>query len=101
MMCTSIPASAAKREIFRTIEPPPFSSCHRLRLLEPTTIWVICLVTLEVFEQFFFGLVGQEAECEFPQGDQVVGAEEVCERLGNFCRRVDVAVQHATTESFG
>jgi hypothetical protein len=38
MMCTSIPAGAARRVIFLTMDPPPFSSCHRLRLLEPTTI---------------------------------------------------------------
>ena len=38
MMCMSIPAVAAKRDIFLTMEPPPFSSCHRLRLLDPTTI---------------------------------------------------------------
>ena len=25
-----------------TMEPPPTSSCHRLRWLEPTTIWVTC-----------------------------------------------------------
>jgi hypothetical protein len=41
MICTSMPAGAANSEIFLTMEPPPFSSCHRLRPLEPTTIWVI------------------------------------------------------------
>ena len=32
---------AASWEIFLTMEPPLFNSCHRLRALEPTTIWVI------------------------------------------------------------
>jgi len=38
MMCTSMPAGAASVEIFLTIEPPLFNSCHRLLALDPTTI---------------------------------------------------------------
>ena len=41
MMCTSMPSGAASWEIFLTMEPPLRNSCHRLRALEPTTIWVI------------------------------------------------------------
>ena len=41
------------------------------------------LVAPEVLEQLFFGFVGQEAQGQFPQGDQVVGAEEVGEGLGD------------------
>lgn len=35
-------AGAASREIFQTIEPPPISSLHRFRSIEPITIWVTC-----------------------------------------------------------
>ena len=38
---------------------------------------------LEVLEEFFVRLVGNEPQRQFPQGDEVVGAEEVSEGLGD------------------
>ena len=55
----------------------------------------------EVLEQLVFGFVGQEAQRQFAQGDQVVGAEEVGEGLGDLGLGVDVAVQHPPAEGFG
>ena len=44
------------------------------------------LVPLEVLEEFFVRLVGNEPQRQFPQGDEVVGTEEVSEGLGTSTR---------------
>ena len=41
MTCTSMPSEPASLMILVTFEPPPASCCHRLRWLDPITIWVI------------------------------------------------------------
>jgi hypothetical protein len=41
------------------------------------------LVPPQVLEEFFIGLVSHEPQRQLPQGDQVVGAEEVREGLGD------------------
>jgi hypothetical protein len=51
-----------------------------------------------VLEEFLVRLVGHEPQREFPQGDQVVGAEEVGEGLADLFLRVDVAVQHPAAQ---
>ena len=55
----------------------------------------------EVLEELLLGLVGQEAQGQLPERDQVVGAEVVGERLGDPLGRVDVAVDHPAAELFG
>jgi hypothetical protein len=52
----------------------------------------------EVLEEFFVRFVGNEPQRQFPQGNEVVGAEEVSEGLGNLLLRVDVAVQHPAAQ---
>jgi hypothetical protein len=41
MTWTSIPSAPASLITRVTFEPPPVSCCHRLRWLDPITIWVI------------------------------------------------------------
>ena len=59
------------------------------------------LVRREVLEELFVGLVGQEPQRQLAQRDQVVGAEEVGEGLGDLGLRVDVAVQHPPAQLLG
>ena len=50
----------------------------------------------EVLEELFIRLVGNQSQRQLPQGDQVVGAEEVRQGLGDSFFRVDVVVQLGT-----
>ena len=56
------------------------------------------LVPPQMLQEFLVGLVGQEPQRQLPQGDQVVGAEEVGKGLGDLLLRVDVAVQHPAAQ---
>jgi hypothetical protein len=69
MTWTSMPSGSASLITRVTFEPSPVSCCHRLRWLEPMTIWGR--------EQLFVGLVGEEPQRQLARGGQVVGAEEV------------------------
>jgi hypothetical protein len=59
------------------------------------------MVPPEVLQEFLVGLVGHEPQRQLPQRDQVVGAEEVREGLGDLFLRVDVAVQHPAPQLLG
>jgi hypothetical protein len=59
------------------------------------------LVLPQMLQQFLVGLVGQEAQRQFPQRGQVVGAEELGQGQRDPFLRVDVAVQHAPAELLG
>ena len=53
---------------------------------------------LEVLEECLVRFVGDEPQRQLPHGDQVVGAEEVSQGLGDLLLGVDVAVQHPAAQ---
>ncbi len=55
---------------------------------------------LEVLEECLVRFVGDEPQRQLPQGDKVVGAEEVSHGLGDLFPGVDVAVEHPAAQLF-
>ena len=56
------------------------------------------LVLAQVLQELFVGLVGNEPQCQFPQRDQVIGAEEMSQCLADLLTQVDIALHHPATE---